>query len=182
MTASSAYTWHGRRGAVLLGPTEHRVATFLEAMTRHGRITIRTADLVDRLHVERSEAYRITARLRVLGLFGIANDRSGARGGRLIWRTTTARAERRGLDSHRHHVAWARIVAWSRARRAHALSGLAALRQSRIAARPVPAARSAHGPDVVTPGTSGPSFRELMAGAGLSPALVEWWQRPRSLR
>src|SRR5690348_14224237 len=48
-------TWHGRAGSVILGPTEARVARYLESATRHGRVTIRTVDLASRLQLERSE-------------------------------------------------------------------------------------------------------------------------------
>ena len=108
-------TWRGRRGAVKLGPTEHRVAMYLDAATRHGWIRIRTAELAERLGLERSEAYRITARLRILGLFGISDDQGGARGGRMVWRTPTVH-DGPGLDPVRHRLAWARIRGWARAR------------------------------------------------------------------
>jgi hypothetical protein len=109
--------WHGQHGAVILGPTEARVARYLDDLTRHGLVTVRTAELADRLRLERSEAYRVLARMRALGLFGIEDDRSGSRGGRRVWRTGRPRAES-GLDAGRHRIAWSRVVAWSRARRA----------------------------------------------------------------
>lgn len=135
-------TWRGQHGAVILGPTEDRVARYLEHMTKHGRITLRTVELAQRLGLERSEAYRITARLRVLGLFGIANDRGGAHGGRRIWRTAIERASPQPLDPVRHRTAWARVVAYLRARRSTALDSLARLRQRRDGSN-VPAVGSA---------------------------------------
>lgn len=131
-------TWHGRRGSVILGPTEDRVARFLDHATRSGRVTIRTVELAERLRLERSEAYRITRRLRTLGLFGIENDRGGTKGGRRYWRTAI---EHDGvlLDAVRHRTAWARVVAYLRARRSAAHRNLARLRQ-RQHGRTVPAA------------------------------------------
>jgi hypothetical protein len=189
----TAATWHGRRGSVLLGPTEDRVARYLDAATRYGRISLRTVELAERLRLERSEAYRITARLRVLGLFGIENDRGGTKGGRRIWRTLTE-SDDGALDSTRHRVAWARIVAWARARSGRVRARLAALRgdHTRSDARPVPARRAtspapddrsspcrsdgAGGgngpPDDRGPG--GPSFAERMRRAGLGELMDAW--------
>jgi hypothetical protein len=96
---TGATTWHGRRGTVILGPTEHRVARWLAGMTRTGRVTLRTVDLAAATGVERSEAYRITARLRVLGLFGIENDRGGNHHGRRYWRTATNRTPARSTPA-----------------------------------------------------------------------------------
>jgi hypothetical protein len=130
---------------VILGPTEHRVARWLADMTRHGLVTIRTVDLAEATHVERSEAYRITARLRILGLFGIENDRGGNHGGRKIWRTAVEH-DAAELDAVRHREAWARVVAWARARRDRISDRLAAIRANHTrpagvlhAADPIPA-------------------------------------------
>ena len=103
-----------------LGPTEHRVAAYLADATRHGWIRIRTVELAERLGLERSEAYRILGRLRVLGLFGIQDDQGGARGGRQVWRTPTVH-DGPGLDPVKHRLAWARIRGWARARAARVL-------------------------------------------------------------
>ena len=126
--AVAVSTWRGRRGSVILGPTEDRVARYLEASTRHGRVTIRTLELARHLGLERSEAYRITRRLRVLGLFGIENDQGGTQGGRRYWRTATTH-EGAELDAGRHRTAWARVVAYLRARRVRLGARLAHLRQ-----------------------------------------------------
>lgn len=177
----TSHTWRGRRGSVLLGPTEDRVARYLADATRHGRVTIRTADLAERLGLERSEAYRVTARLRVLGLFGVENDQGGTLGGRRWWRTPTP-SDGPGLDAVKHRVAWGRILAWARARRACALERLAGIHTSRSIASPVPARTEQEGPSVVaaspaicTPG--GPSFRELFARAPGGAQLLEAWGR-----
>jgi hypothetical protein len=124
---TDATTWHGRRGSVVLGPTENRVARWLESMTRHGRVTIRTSELASATHVQRSEAYRITARLRVLGLFGIENDRGGGNHGRRYWRTAIEH-DGAALPPVAHRQAWSRIVAWARSRRERTRTRLAALR------------------------------------------------------
>ena len=116
MNATATATWHGRRGAVILGPTETRVARYLDDATKRGRVTIRTVELAARLQLERSEAYRITRRLRILGLFGIENDKGGTRGGRRYWRTAISR-DGAALDDRRQRAAWGRIVAWARSRR-----------------------------------------------------------------
>jgi len=121
-------TWGGRRGHVILGPTEARVARYLEAATRHGRVTIRTLELARHLRLERSEAYRITRRLRVLGLFGVENDQGGTKGGRRYWRTPIEH-DGAELDAGRHRSAWARVVAYLRARRVDLGARLAHLRQ-----------------------------------------------------
>jgi len=78
-------------------------------------VAIRTVELARALRLERSEAYRITARLRVLGLFGIQNDQGGTRGGRLYWRTSILH-DGAELDGTRHRDAWARVLGWARAR------------------------------------------------------------------
>lgn len=156
--------WHGRRGSVALGPTQHRVARYLDALTTHGRVSIRTVDLAEACQLERSEAFRVMARLRVLGLFGIANDRGGARGGRLVWRTRIAH-DGPGLDPVKHRHAWSRLVAWSRARRARLHS---AIDHTRQAVRPRgPLATGAVG--VMTHG-AGQTFAQLVA-----PALGAWF-------
>jgi hypothetical protein len=123
--------WRGQHGSVILGPTEDRVARYLHDLTRHGLITIRTLELARRLDLERSEAYRVLGRLRALGLFGVANDQGGQRGGRRIWRT-----ERAGtasvLDAGRHRIAWARVVAWSAQRRARVIAAIHTRRQGPV--------------------------------------------------
>lgn len=182
---TGATTWHGRRGTVILGPTEHRVARYLADLCRAGRITLRTADLMTAVHVERSEAYRITARLRTLGLFGIENDRGGNHGGRRIWRTSIEHDGSR-LDATRHRDAWARIVAWAHARRDRAAARLAAIRGDHTTASG-PTARTAaatpgDGSEIPSPGVTWrrpvsphrapPSFLERLSAAGLAPALT----------
>jgi hypothetical protein len=162
-------TWRGRRGTVLLGPTEDRVARYLADLTRHGRVRVRTVDLAERLHLERSEAYRITARLRVLGLFGIANDRSGARGGRLWWRTATMH-EASGLHPERHRVAWARISAWALTRRRAILAAANDLRRAAGSWAPAPA-RPADGPPHPS---AGRTFAEIVG-----PGLGAWFHDRR---
>lgn len=161
---------------MILGPTEHRVARYLADLTRSGRVTIRTVELATRLGLERSEAYRITRRLRVLGLFGIENDRGGSRGGRRVWRTAI---EHDGgeLEAVRHRAAWARIVSWARARRASLGARLAHIRSSRPDGRP---GRPTLAPPAFNPrvgGASG-SFAEAMRRHGLGP-LMDEWARPR---
>jgi hypothetical protein len=136
---------------VLLGPTEHRVARWLADRTHHGRITIRTVELANALRLERSEAYRITARLRILGLFGVENDRGGTKGGRRYWRTSIAH-DGAELDCQRHREAWARIVAWARGRRDRIAAKLAELRPHSHAATDAGTARRS-----ATPGGSAPA-------------------------
>lgn len=183
-----AATWTGRRGTVLLGPTEARVARWLAGRTRHGRVAIRTVDLARSTRVERSEAYRITARLRVLGLFGVEDDRGGTRGGRRYWRTAIP-FDVGELDATRHRDAWRRIVAWSIARARAVAARLDHLRsrsmlhvdrtsdpypttaralvvvQGRVGIGPEPAERKPPG--------SGRSILERLELAGLAPGLVE---------
>lgn len=181
-----AFTWNGRRGAVILGPTEHRVARWLADLTRAGRVTIRTADLARELRLERSEAYRITRRLRVLGLFGIENDQGGTKGGRRYWRTAIEH-DGAELDQARHRTAWARVVAWASAQRRRASARLASLHHMRVeagsaavdpSARPqlrgklalaVPAAGV--GPP---PTAGGGSFADQMRAAGLGRLMDTW--------
>lgn len=146
--------WTGRHGSVLLGPTEARVARFLHELTRHGRVTLRSADLVVRLRIERSEFYRITRRLRTLGLFGIEDDRGGIRGGRRYWRTAT-RHDGAGLDPRRRRLAQARIAAWAQHARTRVVAALTS-----TPATASPAVREA-GPR--SPQGSGLSFSAMMA-------------------
>lgn len=178
-----AVTWHGRRGPVLLGPTEHRVARYLADLTRVGRVTIRTVDLVSDLRIERSEVYRITARLRVLGLFGIENDRGGTKGGRRYWRTAIAH-DHSELDAERHRAAWARIVAWARAKRERSAARLSALRHH-TRPEPVTTARALTGqpfgqrrvpvePAGDPPGSGGLTFAQRMRAAGLGELMDGW--------
>jgi hypothetical protein len=134
----SGHVWTGRRGPVILGPTEHRVALGLDQLTRRGRIRLRTVDLAARYQLERSEAYRITRRLRILGLFGIANDPSGSRGGRWWWRTAAAH-DGSELDPERHRVAWARVVGFGRRLQLRATQRLHDLRAASAQARAHPA-------------------------------------------
>lgn len=165
-----AHVWHGRLGAVVLGDTQHRVARYLDAQTRHGWALIRTDELAERLDLERSEAYRITARLRALGLFGIANDRGGVRGGRRWWRTATGH-DGRGLDPERHRVAWSRVVGWARRRRDAARERLDHMRRqpgSPTGETSSPAARRA------CPGGRGQTFAQLMRAAGAGALMDEW--------
>lgn len=124
-----AHSWHGRRGTVILGPTEHRVARYLADLCRGGLVTLPMATLIEATHVERSEAYRITRRLRILGLFGIQDDQGGSRGGRKIWRTAIEHNASQ-LDEVRHREAWSRVVAWARARSSRARARLAAIRST----------------------------------------------------
>lgn len=163
-------TWRGRRGAVILGPTEHRVARWLHEMTRHGRVTIRTVDLISALGLERSEAYRITARLRLLGLFGIENDRAGTNGGRRFWRTPTEH-DGATLDRHRQRIAWSRIVGWARGRQARIAARLAELRATTHAASVGPVPRRAATPSVVLEegprAADGGTFAERMRQSGI---------------
>jgi hypothetical protein len=172
---TGATTWHGRRGTVILGPTEHRVARWLAGMTRTGRVTLRTVDLAAATGVERSEAYRITARLRVLGLFGIENDRGGNHHGRRYWRTATEQ-DAGALDVGRHREAWARIVAWARARRDRAAARLAAIRGDHTRRDRSPARR----PAAPTPAAGAPcpaagvTFAEAMRTAGLGRLMERW--------
>jgi hypothetical protein len=162
---------------MLLGPTEDRVARYLTDRTAHGRVIIRSVDLAAALGLERSEAYRITARLRVLGLFGIENDRGGTIGGRRYWRTPTEHDGAR-LNAARHRVAWSRILAWARVRSEALAARLAGIRDDKTRQRsgpPVP------GRMLSTPAiegrrapVAGGSFAELMRRAGLEGLMAEW--------
>lgn len=189
---TAAPVWYGARGSVVLGPTEDRVARFLADRTRHGQIVMRTSELAAELGLERSEAYRITARLRVLGLFGIANDRSGLAGGRRWWRTPSLRSAD-ALDPGRHRSAWSRVVAAARARRARLMAQLAELATH----KPGALHRSAHGsaahpadpsqltlqlsdgsaqhpPGAVPLAAPGGSFAERMRRYGLGSLMDSW--------
>lgn len=175
----TATTWRGRRGAMLLGPTEDRVARYLADRTSNGRVTIRTTDLIAALGIERSEAYRVTARLRVLGLFGIENDRGGTNGGRRYWRTPTEHDGAR-LDGKRHRIAWSRILSWSRARRDRAIARLEAIRHhtSRVgigAGTSEPARRDAPAAEIPPSAAGGPSFGAMLRRTGLIDNLLDEW-------
>lgn len=173
---TGAVTWRGRRGAVLLGPTEDRVARYLADMTRRGRVTIRTTVLVEQLSLERSEAYRITARLRVLGLFGIENDQGGTRAGRRYWRTGIEHDGAR-LDAARHRAAWSRILAWARARRATVAARVGELHTPGSIASPVRRGIRSEAPAVLDLGraSAGASFRDLFASSPGGAQLLESW-------
>jgi hypothetical protein len=182
---------------VILGPTEARVARYLEDATRHGRVTLRTVELADRLRLERSEAYRVLRRLQALGVFGIEDDRSGQRGGRRIWRTGRALG-RSGLDAARHRQAWARVAGWASARRARLAAFMRdAISGGRRVTPPVGSASPAGGhlrrdgrssarrsfhpvaptaPPGVLPPTPGGAvtFADLMRGAGLGKLMDSW--------
>lgn len=158
--------WHGRRGPVVLGPTEHRVARALADLCRPGRVTFRSTDLATRLRLERSEFYRITRTLRVLGLFGIENDRGGSHGGRRYWRTAIEH-DGPGLDDAKHRAAWARVVSWTRRR---------AARSAALMRRPTTSAvYPSHGRGPATfPRVAGPSFADQMRAAGLGGLMDTW--------
>lgn len=169
-----AHTWHGRSGAVILGPTEARVARYLHHATRHGRVTLRTMDLAAALGLERSEAYRITRRLRILGLFGIENDKGGTKGGRRFWRTPTEHAGAK-LDDARHRSAWGRVVAWARALTARARARLlirqdGAAKGARVGLSTPVGSTDARALD----GPTGVNFADMMRSAGLGPLMDEW--------
>lgn len=159
---------------MLLGPTEDRVARYLADRTSNGRVTIRTADLVAALGLERSEAYRITARLRILGIFGIENDQGGTNGGRRYWRTGIEHDGAR-LDATRHRVAWSRILAWARRRSELVAARLAGIRNhtrqagwmDTPAVLPTPAIG-------IPPSVAGVTFAELFRRAGGGDLMAEW--------
>lgn len=166
---------------MLLGPTEARIARYLDHATRHGRVTMRTVELAAATQLERSEAYRITARLRVLGLFGVENDRGATKGGRRYWRTPV---EHDGgmLDGARHRAAWSRIVAWARVRRDLLHDRLARVRAThhlRQADARVRVGLATPRPDL-PPGRGG-TFSDRMRRYGLGPLMDEWAQ-PRIAR
>ena len=170
-TLTTAPTWHGRRGVVILGPTEDRVARYLNDATRRGRVTLRTVELASRLRLDRSEVYRITARLRMLGLFGIENDRGGTRGGRRYWRTAIEHDGAR-LDARRHRVAWSRVLAWSRARRARLVGAIRALHTpAAVPPRAAPATPTGARDSAPVGGT----FADLVLPY-LSPDLTRSWR------
>lgn len=155
---------------MILGPTEDRVARYLHDLTRHGLVTVRTMELAQRLDLERSEAYRVLARLRALGLFGVENDRGGQRGGRRIWRTERA-GTASGLDADRHRIAWARVVAWSAHQRARVVAALHLRRAATLGH--VAAATPAVGGPPPAP-TAGGTFADRMRAAGAG-ALMDAW-------
>ena len=162
----NATTWRGRKGVVLLGPTEDRVARYLVDRTKRGRVVIRTVDLIAALGLERSEAYRVTARLRTLGLFGVKNDQGGTRGGRWYWRTARTHDGAR-LDPKRHRHAWSRILGVARARSA---------RLAEFLRRPGGSGALVATPTrpAVPPGRPAASFAELMRAAGLGGLMDQW--------
>jgi hypothetical protein len=162
-------TWYGRAGAVELGPTEARVARYLASITGHGWAHVRTMDIAARLGLERSEAFRIIARLRTLGLFGVSSDRGGHGQGRRVWRTPT-RHDGVRLDAGRHRAAIARIRGSARRATLRARARLTTIRvaASGGAARP-------NGPGVIAPHvTPGPTFADRMRLAGLGRLMDEW--------
>lgn len=171
-------TWTGRRGTVVLGPTEHRVARWLADRTRRGWITLRTTAIAEACNLERSEAYRILRRLRELGLFGIRDDRGGTRGGRQIWRTAIEH-DGAGLDAVRHREAWARIRGWAAAARARTAARLARIRTThapRSAARAGSGASSAlelhDRPAQAMELGPGATFLDRLIAAGLPAHLI----------
>jgi hypothetical protein len=164
---------------VILGPTEHRVARWLADRTRNGRITLRMVDVATANRLERSEAYRVTARLRILGLFGIENDRAGTHGGRRFWRTAIAH-DGAALDETRHREAWARVVAWARAKafRLAARLGPQHLRSpgSWAVGRPTAPARE------IPPSPAGAGILGRLIAGGLSPGLAAEFAEARRAR
>lgn len=175
---------------MLLGPTEARIARYLEHATRRGRVTLRTVDLAAATQLERSEAYRITRRLRELGLFGVENDRGATKGGRRYWRTPVEH-DGQMLDGARHRAAWGRIVGWARTRRDLLHDRLADLRASMAGTRASNASRPPHSTrqDGATPhvglasarsllnppgGERADSFPDRMRRHGLGPLMDEW--------
>lgn len=159
---------------MLLGPTEDRVARYLADRTSNGRVTIRTADLVAALGLERSEAYRITARLRILGIFGIENDQGGTNGGRRYWRTGIEHDGAR-LDATRHRVAWSRILAWARARQEVVASRLAGIRNHTRQIGRIRTTADLATPAAVPPrSAAGGTFADAMRRAGLAGLMAEW--------
>lgn len=165
-----AHTWTGRRGPVVLGSTEHRVALGLDHLTRHGAVRIRTVDLMERFQLERSEAYRITRRLRILGLFGIRNDPSGSAGGRLWWRTAAAH-DGAELDPDRHLEAVRRIRGWARTAAATMAAWLEWIRAARVLTAHAAADAA---PEVSPPPREPFPLRRLMLE--LAPELAREWR------
>ena len=175
-------TWRGQYGAVLLGPTEHRVATYLEAATRDGLVTLRTTAIASRLKLSRSEAYRILATLRRLGLFGVSSDQGGTTGGRRIWRTSRMR-DGSSIDPRRHRAAWARVTGWLQARAHRLAAAIAGISQARLWPATQRRADRAHGGRLAVPARGSAP----LAGAGppstlgdamrrLAPALAKEWR------
>lgn len=175
--------WNGTAGAVILGPTQHRVAQHLVRATKYGRVTLSSPQLAAELRMGRSDFYRITRQLRILGLFGIENDQGGAKGGRRYWRT--ARRDGRELPATRHRAAWARVTGWLKAR-AKALQALGR------AIAGAPAGKGPHDPSRQAPPSpphrqqplglplgppSGPSVLERLRQAGLRSDLADAWQK-----
>ena len=174
-----ATTWHGRKGTVILGPTEHLVARWLAGRTTHGRVTLRTSDLATALRLSRSEAYRITARLRALGLFGIENDQGGTKGGRRIWRTAIAH-DGAELDPVKHREAWARVVAWAKGRALRLAARLGELRANhtrQLSPGWQLPTREGVAESPISPPSRG-SLLERLIQAGLKPELATEWAVP----
>lgn len=170
--------WRGRLGWVLLGPTEHRVAGYLDAATRYGRVALPSPTLAALLGLSRSEFYRITRRLQSLGLFGIEDDQGGTRGGRRYWRQgRPVAAGSSALDPAKHRLAWARIAAWCKAKAARLLARLRPNQTPRAQpTRPRLAERPSGDPAPVSwpAGAGPPTFAEVMRR--LAPALAADWR------
>lgn len=116
----------------------------------------------------RSAIYRVTARLRILGVFGIRNDRGGTLGGRWYWRTAT-RHQGAALDPVKHRAAWSRILGGARARARR----VAAFMRDRGAPEPAIPSR----PAGAFPAPAGPTFRDLFAAAPGGAELLAEWKR-----
>jgi hypothetical protein len=172
VTQAAPGTWVGRRGPILLGPTQDRVARYLDRATSHGGVRIPTARIQAACRIERSEAYRITRQLRVLGLFGVRDDQGGARGGRYWWRTSVPH-DTRGLDDQRHVVAWRRIRGWWRSREDRVTARLAQLRLALTFTPAGPRPAAAGGARSVA---GGPTFADRIRRAGLDPGLARDWR------
>jgi hypothetical protein len=128
----------------------------------------------------------------VLGLFGIANDPGGHRGGRRIWRTSIEH-DGAELNRARHAEAWSRIIGGARARQRHRQRRLAALRAYHrpgaddggaggLRRGPVPLAAADPGPvDVPRTSAGPPTFTELIApyATGWLARRMEEWNRDR---
>lgn len=156
------------------------MARYLDHMTRSGRVTLRSLELAGVLRLERSELYRITRRLRVLGLFGIENDRGGTRGGRRYWRTAIEH-DGAELDQGRHRAAWARIVAGTRATLSLAAERAYHAARSAIT-RGVGAGDTLRAPDpaeheAIPPSLNAPpgaTFGQRLRAAGMGGLLDQW--------
>jgi len=160
---------------VLLGPTQDRVARHLAERTRYGRVVVHMPTLATTLGLERSEAYRITARLRVLGLFGIEDDQGGTVGGRRVWRTAIAHDGPR-LDPARHRETWRRILGWARHRSERVAARLAALRPTTSGEAGL-VRRSLGSLPASGPPGAGSEFGDAMRRHGLGSLIDSW--RPR---